>query len=508
MDKYEAIIDMGSNSVRLVIYCKSDKGVMYEVDHVKNTIRLSAYLDKSSNISDEGMEKTISTLLKFRRLCEVRGVTKVIGVATAAVRKAGNKEFFLKEVSERTGFHFRLLTGEEEAYYGYLAVVNSIRVNDCLTIDVGGGSTEVVKICNRNLVKSHSFPFGAVTLTQQFFHHEVPTPEEIQSLENYLRSMFATQPWIKKENIPLVGMGGTARNLGKIHQKISRYPLPSLHQYEMKTWQIDSVYDYVRPLTIAQLKNVEGLSKERADIIVAGIAIIKVLLEHAECDSLMISNRGLRDGVWMENDLSPAAKPLLNDVVEHGVQMFINRYNVNPVHAAHVDQLTGWMFDQLKQEKVHNYGNREKMLLRVASRLRDIGQAINLRESNQHTFYLMIHVLLPGLSHRERLLAALLASYKGTKKMRQLAAPYDSLLTEADFQMIEQLSLLILMAKALDRTATQQVSIIRYTRSQEEITLRCFSNGNQVLEMDAIEEYKKKFKKQFGHPLQIEWKAL
>lgn len=507
MDRYHAVIDMGSNSFRMVIYYQTDDQVINEVDNLKSTVRLGTYLDQDYNLSEEGIEKAIGTLIHFRKLCDARNVSNIIAIATAAVRKARNKDAFLKKVYERTGFRFRVLSGEEEAYYGYLAVVNTMRIRDCMTIDIGGGSTEIVKISNRELVNSYSFPFGAVTLTKQFFHHEVPTDEEITSLENYLRHMLATQPWIKKVNLPLVGMGGSARNLGKIHQKLSMYPLQSLHQYTMNNEQINTIYTFVRPLSFAQLQAVEGLSKERSDIIVAGIIIIKVLLEYTQCSHFIVSNRGLRDGVLMENQLSPIdKKPLLRDIVHDGVQNLMHRYRVNQSHAHHVAKLASQMFDQLRIENLHMYGENEKELLDVAAHLYTIGQAINLRESYRHTFYLMIHVLLPGLTHRERIIAALLASYKGTKKMYQLAAPYESLLTKDDFQMIEKLSLLLLMARALDRTATQQVTGIRYIRKKDAITLSCFGKEDQSIEMNTIEEYKKKFKNQFGYPLIIEWK--
>jgi exopolyphosphatase/guanosine-5'-triphosphate,3'-diphosphate pyrophosphatase len=505
MDKYVAIIDMGSNSVRLAIYYESADGVAYEIDNIKNTIRLGSFLNEKNEITEQGIQEAIRVLIQYRQLCQARSVSSIIGVATAAVRRATNQAYFLERIHKETGFTFRVLSGEEEAYYGYLAVVNTMNVSNAFSIDIGGASSELVKISERRLVESYSFPFGAVTLSRKFFGREVPTEDELAALEKYLKQEFAAYPWIKEKKYPLIGLGGTARNLGKVHQKMMRYPFASIHYYQMKKYQVDSVFHYLKELTLPQLQSVEGLSKERADIIVAGILIIKVLLECTGSSKFIVSNKGLRDGVYMESRLQNNESILLEDMVEEGIKSLMANYKVNQAHARHVDAICQVMFDRMAREKLHSYGAGEKRMLSAAARLHDIGRAISIGEWQQHTFYLLVHVLLPGLTHKERLLVALLASYKGTKRMQKLVAPYESMVSESDLQMVEQLGLLLLMARALDRTESQQVSAVRLSRSGEMLILQCRGVGERSLEAQTLEEYRKKFKKQFGIPLSIKW---
>jgi exopolyphosphatase/guanosine-5'-triphosphate,3'-diphosphate pyrophosphatase len=505
---YSAVIDMGSNSVRLVIYYEAFEGTAYEVDNIKNTIRLSSFLNEQSEITEQGIQKILRVLSQYRQLCDARSVSSVIGVATASVRNARNREEVLKRIYAETGFVFRVLSGEEEAYYGYLAVANTMSVTEGFTIDIGGASSELVKMTKRTLVKSHSFSFGAVTLTRKFFRQATPTEEEITAAEKYLKEQFSVYPWIKEKKYPLIAMGGTARNLAKVHQKMIRYPFASLHHYQMKKYEVDTVFHYLKELSAAQMQEVEGLSKERADIIVAGILIIKVLLECSGSNRLIISNKGLRDGVHMESQLKTHNLMLVEDVVEEGVHALMVRYKVNPNHAKQVDRLCCAMFEQLAEERLHSYGKEEKRLLRIAARLHDIGRAIHSGESHRHTFYLMVHVLLPGLTHKQRLLAALLASYKSSKRMQQLVAPYESMVSEGDLQMVEQLGLLLLLARALDRTESGQVSEVQLVRQNESLLLRCCGQiDERSLEAQTLEEYRKKFKKQFGCSLLVEWAA-
>ncbi|WP_286887215.1 Ppx/GppA phosphatase family protein [Aneurinibacillus sp. UBA3580] len=508
MDKYSAVIDMGSNSVRLVIYYETAEGTSYEVDNIKNTIRLSTFLNEHNEIIEPGIKEVLRVLTQYRQLCEARKVSSVIGVATAAVRKAINKEELLTRIYETTGFTFRVLSGEEEAYYGYLAVVNTMSVSEGFTIDIGGASSELVKFADRKLVESYSFPFGAVTLAKQFFRNGIPTDAELVSLEKYLKEQFLAHPWIKEKKYSLIGMGGSARNLAKVHQKMMRYPFASLHNYHMKKYHVDTVFHYLKELSPTQMQGVEGLSKERADIIVPGIYIIKVLLECIGSERFIVSNKGLRDGVHMESRLKAKNLTLLDDVVEEGVYALMVNYKVNQVHARHVDNLSCTLFEQLAKEGLHSYGPEEKRLVSVAARLHDIGRMINIGEWNQHTFYLMVNVFLPGLTHKQRLLAALIASYKGSKRMQRLVAPYESMVSEADLQMVEQLGLLLLMARALDRTESQQISDVKLLCSDGVVVLYCWGRVNeQSLEAQTLEEHKKKFRKQFGLPLRLEWKS-
>lgn len=497
MDNYSAVIDIGSNSVRLVIYYEDVHGVIYEVDQLKSVVRLSSYMDSHHFISQDGIHLTLEVLKQFKQLCQARGVGKVLGIATAAVRKAKNQMDFLNKIHQETGFSIRVLSGEEEAYYGYLAVVNFMTIQNGFSVDIGGGSSEVVRIENRDLVQSHSFPFGAVTLTRDFLLSETPSKQEIMNLQGYLSQQFSVHDWFKDENLSLIGIGGTARTLGKIHQKLTGYPLPSLHYYEIPRDEIDMVFQQLIKMNAEKRKSIEGMSRNRADIIIAGIMVIRALMDKIGAKRLIISNKGLRDGV-IQGKVS-------HDVIGYGVQRFMNMYRINEEHSRQVSFLTSQIFDQLKSLAFLSYGNHEKNLLRIASLLHNAGRSINFYESENHTFYLMVHVLLPGLTHRERLVTALIASYTGPKKMRALLAPFESLLTENDIEIVEKLGVVLLIARFLDRSESGAVSNIHLSFNGESLLFTCYGKGRCPLELKLAEETGKKFKKLYGASMELQW---
>ncbi|KHE66730.1 exopolyphosphatase, partial [Halobacillus sp. BBL2006] len=205
--KYYAIIDVGSNTMRLVIYLREKGGRLREIENVKAVARLRNHLQEEGDLSDEGVRTLLTTLNSFKEVAESYTLEEMVCVATATIRQASNQEDIIKKVSEQTGFDMRILSEHEEAYYGYLAVVNSTPLTEGITVDIGGGSTEVTYFKDRKLVESHSFPFGALTLKQDFFKKDLPSEDEMSKLRHFLISQFSTLPWLEKRNVPLIGIG-------------------------------------------------------------------------------------------------------------------------------------------------------------------------------------------------------------------------------------------------------------------------------------------------------------
>lgn len=261
--KFYAIIDVGSNTMRLVIYLRDKGGRLREVENVKAVARLRNHLTQDGLLSTEGLQTLLTTLGSFKEVAESYTLEEMVCVATATIRQAGNQEEIITQVSKHTGFDMRILSDHEEAYYGYLAVVNSTPVTEGITVDIGGGSTEVTYFKDRELIESYSFPFGALTLKQDFFKKELPTENEFSALRRYLLDQFKSLPWLQNKDIPLIGIGGGARNLVQIDQNLKEYPLAGLHQYKMKDSDLSFIKNYLFTLPMKKLQKVEGLSKDR-----------------------------------------------------------------------------------------------------------------------------------------------------------------------------------------------------------------------------------------------------
>ncbi|ALF10475.1 hypothetical protein BCV53_10900 [Parageobacillus thermoglucosidasius] len=160
----------------------------------------------------------LETLLSFQDITRHHQIQHVKCVATATIRQAKNKEEIKKLVEETTDFQIRVLSEYEEAYYGFLSVVNSTPITEGITIDIGGGSTELTYYKDRQLIEYYSFPFGTLSLKQTFIAGHILTKEELRRLSFYITEQFQSLPWLGNKKIPIIAIGGNARNLAQIHQ--------------------------------------------------------------------------------------------------------------------------------------------------------------------------------------------------------------------------------------------------------------------------------------------------
>lgn len=434
------IIDMGSNSIRLVIYEQTEQSAHRIIDECKVTARLSEKVNEDHNISIKDLDNIVDTLIQFKRLCEIHNTFSIRTVATAAIRNASNDQEIIQFLLQKTGLKIEILSGEEEARLGFVGTMNTLDVNQGFLIDIGGGSTELTLIKNRRIVNSISFPFGSVNTTKRF-----PASEEKNRRFEQIRKMVQNElkllPWLqKKSNLPLIGLGGTLRNVCKMNQKQTKYSLPQTHNYEMNGNQVTVFLEQLKYMSLAQLKKVEGLSKDRADIIIPGMIILDSIYQFLQSSRIIISGSGLRDGLFHE--IITPEKPLVHNVIEYSVNNLLALYPSAPKsRIKQVNQTALQIFDQQYAEDSTSKANRK--YLHLASLLFRIGISIDFYNYYYHTFYLILNSRINGLTHREKLMTALIASFKTKNRSRKLYLQYKDILSEADFQWVVKLGLIL-----------------------------------------------------------------
>jgi exopolyphosphatase/guanosine-5'-triphosphate,3'-diphosphate pyrophosphatase len=261
-----------------------------------------------------------------------------------------------------------------------------------------------------------------------------------------------------------VGLGGTVRALTRIDRELlarekAAYPLSLTHGYELRLARLDRLIERLRELPVkARARKIPGLQADRADIILAGAMVVAGALRRAEADRLVVCGQGLREGLFYREFLSrpgaPAAAPILPNVREFSVLNLCRLYGYENAHTAHVARLALSLFDQLAQ--LHRYGALEREYLWAAARLHDIGTVVNYYDHHKHSAYLILSVGLPGYSHRETALIALLCLYH--RKGSPAIQPYGPLLQPGDEERVRRLAALLRLAEYLDRSRSQAVS--------------------------------------------------
>ncbi|QJC52996.1 Ppx/GppA family phosphatase [Paenibacillus albicereus] len=506
-DQRIGIIDIGSNSIRLVVYEATAGGAQRVIDGSKRPARLSQRITADGRIDEETIVELAETLSHFRMLCAHHRTSAVRAVATAALRNAVNGAEVLARLSAESGLDIELLPGEEEAGYGFLGMVNTMDVRDGFLIDIGGGSTEISLFKERTLVQSVSFPFGCVSLARSYADRGMLGDDGLRRLEEMALRAAEEQPWLRwSPGLPLVGVGGTIRALAKVHQAVRHYPFPQTHNYAIPAEDADRLFDTLRAMPLDKRRKVPGLSKDRVDLIVPGLAVLCLFQRLTGASEYRVCAAGLRDGLFFS--VQSPERPRLDDVLDYSVRNTYALYPEAPLpHVNQVNrlslQLLGTLRGSASGRPLERLGDRADKLLDAASLLYRIGASIDHAAYPKHTFYLLTNCSLNGMSHRENVLTAAIAAFRSRSRCKSQLEPYAALLEPGDVEAAALLGSLLQLAAALDRSETQPISRLEAEAAPafEEGRLLLIAvrpSGSLGLERQEVEEAGREFAKLWG----------
>jgi exopolyphosphatase / guanosine-5'-triphosphate,3'-diphosphate pyrophosphatase len=451
-----AIIDMGSNSWRLIVVEYVPSLSFKLVDEVRETVRIGEGMAELNVLRPAAMDRAVRAAQIYAGFCRAAGITDIVAVGTSAIRDARNQARFVERVRAESGLTVRVLSGEEEAFYGYLAAVNSTTLENGFVVDMGGGSLQISRVENRLQTHSVSFPLGAVRLTEGFLTSDPATPKEVQTLVQHLDEQFGSLPWFKHEpGMRMICEGGGLRLIGRMAQKRLNYPLDLLHGYRVPLAQVTSIRDELAKLTIAARRKLPGMKSDRADLSLANAVALSEVMRVGGFDEMTVCSQGLREGVFYERffavsgDSSASGIPMFEDVRRASVINLAHIYRYQQHHAEHIAHLTLSMFDQLPPE-LHDLGAAEREILWAASILHDIGVTIDYHDHHKHGSYLILNGDLPGFTHRELALIALLVRYH--RKGKPTPDELTGLLDAGDERRLIQLCALLRLAEQIDRS--------------------------------------------------------
>ena len=503
MTEHVAIIDLGSNTARLVVLNIHQCNSYNLIYHQKENGRLSEGMEPDKILKPEAMSRGVATLKVFAHMCNLFKAKTILAVTTAAVRSARNGSEFVQTVEQETGIKLKILTEQEEAHLGYLGVINTIDIEDAVLFDLGGGSTQLTLIKNRKSQQSITLPFGTLFLTEKFGTQDTVTPESLENMQSYILTQLETIPWMKGLHLPLIGVGGTARNIAKMDHKRKNYPYPKVHNYRLGSISFKDLWGSLSKSSLIHRRNFPGLSSDRADVIVAGLTTIKCLFDIVQSSRLIISGCGLREGVFFDHlfkDLYP--DKVIPELLTYSINNMLLLHNVNYIHAQHVTEMSLHMFD--KWQDLHHLDARSRTLLSTAAMLHDIGITISYYDHPAHSTYLIENTRIYGLTHREQLLVAVIAGWHEKPAARNLTQKlYQEFFDEVDWETARKLSIILALAESLDITQMKLIEKITPSLNTDCASLKLKTKPETLIELQAVEKHLKIFKKSFNIPLVI-----
>ncbi|KPK27326.1 MAG: exopolyphosphatase [Nitrospira bacterium SG8_3] len=497
-----AVIDIGTNSIHMVL-AEIGKGFSYKiVDRIKEMARLGDGTFTSHRLSPEAMDRGLTVLKRFSMLAKNKGFDPILPIATSAVREAENGGDFLKLVRKELGLRVRVITGEEEARLIYLGVRNSMDFSrfPAMLVDIGGGSVELMACTQKRLKFVRSLKLGAIRLKDQFLKADSPDKKMIQRLENLVDQ--ALKKSLSKKRFTqfnqLVATSGMAGNLAEIIY-LARTGRP-LSQIDMATIELDEVREVEGLLRTkdpqARLK-IPGLDPRRVDTLYPGVLVLRLLMERIGIKQVRISDKAIREGVIydfiQQHQEGLRAEQEIPHVRRRQVLLLARRYHYSKVHAHHVAKLALSLFDQTKA--LHQLGDREREWLEYAALLHDIGHHITENKHHKHTYYLMTHADLPGFSSEEVSIMANVARYHrhGQPKIKHKGF---RVLDKDQRKIVSCLSAILRIADGLDRSHFSVVKKIDIEPGSP-LRLHVSFRYDPELELWTTERRKKLFEKIF-----------
>ena len=295
-----ASIDIGTNTILLLI-AEVEGGRVNPLFEMETVVRLGEGVPKNRILMNEAMDRGLQTLSQYLEQCQAMEVQKFFAVGTSALREAKNSEVFLKLVKEELNLSIEVISAEEEAQLSFLAVAKDLRdvKKTILVVDVGGGSTEFILGRGNQICQWISLPLGSVHFTEQFLRSDPIHKEEWEKMERRVRKWLVDTPH-SVDPLSLVAVGGTATTLASVEQGLDEFIAEKIHHFVLKKEALKKQLLLYRSKTVEERKKIPGLPAARADVILAGGAILYFAMEELECPSVLISCHGVRYGLIYE----------------------------------------------------------------------------------------------------------------------------------------------------------------------------------------------------------------
>jgi len=422
MKKRIAIIDIGSNSARLVIFEHSSQFGFQLICEEKSKVRIGegAYA-KGGYLQPHGLERAFLALQSFIRIAKNYHVSKVLCVATSALRDAPNGSKFTKYIQQTLGLKIEIIDGNKEAFYGGVSTTSLLGIEDCITIDIGGGSSDLARIVKGRVVETHSLDIGTVRLKELFFDSDKSS--SVKKSKEYIATALAVLPaTFRHKNA--IGIGGTARALGKMLMKHTSYPLNKIHGFSYLISEHQVLFNDIVASSAKGLKRFK-IKQDRFDTIREGTLIFSEILKHINAKKVTTSGVGVREGVFLSNSF----------------KKYDFKTTPNPSITSIMDR-----FGQFSLEKTitkrHQYASRLQEILapiakgtlpidtiQTALTLSDIGKNLTVYKAHHHAFYIALQELNYRFSHEQiATIAFLLRAQDKAKIKKKLYIDYKLLL--------------------------------------------------------------------------------
>jgi exopolyphosphatase / guanosine-5'-triphosphate,3'-diphosphate pyrophosphatase len=518
-----AAIDVGSNSVRLVVAEVLPSGGYRVLDEERENTRLAAALAQTGRLDPSAADATTHVLRNFQSIAAGYGATQIRAIGTSALRDAEDGPAFCERVRKELKLPIEVISANEEARLAFLSVARAfdISAREVAVADIGGGSTEIVLASSGLVDQVYETKLGAVRVAEERGVTDRASEKRLaklrDSIDRALKKQIGKPPFVPDM---LFGTGGTFTALASMIMASQGQAGQPMWGFRVTRAQIRHLLTDLAQLPLERRCKVAGLSPQRADIIVAGLAIIERVMRHLHVNVVQVHTRGVRDGLLLtmigsrhcsRHTPCAVADGTLDGNTADGtrsvpatnerraaVEQFAKNCGVDLQHARQVARLARSLWEQLTGPLSLNAADRE--LIETASLVANVGYLINFDDHHKHSYHLILNSELPGFERRELQLLANVARYHRGSGPKRKHEEYQKLSPE-DQRRVSALAAILRVALALDRTHQQRVSAVRASAQDDVVRITVQATGDAEVDLWAAERKVELFEKIFRRKL-------
>jgi exopolyphosphatase/guanosine-5'-triphosphate,3'-diphosphate pyrophosphatase len=502
-----AAIDVGSNSLHMVIAQADPDGAVTTLWRMKEMVGLGRMSFPSHRLSKEAMDRAATALARFQQVARIRGCEKILAVATSAVREAENGGDFLMRVRRELGVPIRVVSARDEARLIYLGVRHAVDLGTKphFILDIGGGSVEFIVADSSKPQLLESRKLGAARMTAKFVNSDPISPADLKSLtQHYDRELTPLCEAIKAlKPVAAIGTSGTLENIAAMCASLDGHN----GQRSAGVIQREPLSKLVAKLLESRTKDraaLHGLDDQRKDQIIAGALLVNELFRRLDLTEIRVCKSALREGILVEYlarhlpELS--IRRDVPDPRRRSVLDLARRCDWHQSHGEHVARLCLELFDQT--QSLHRLGPRERELIEYAAMLHDIGWHISRERHHKHSRYLITNGGLKNFTREEVAIVANITRYHRKSAPKESHRQYAKLSARAK-KVVRVGAALLRLADGLDRSHGSVVSSVRAEVGEKRVDLFIKARGDAELEVWGARNKMELFREVFDRKLRV-----
>jgi len=490
------IIDVGTMTIRLVIYELVSKTTFKIIEDIKESISLGR--GSGAQIDENKVREASHTIYLYRELCNRYQVDETRCFLSSSFKDKENLPDFISSIRQASGLDTELLTEWMEIEASFIGAINNLSMDDGLLMDIGGTTTKLVWVEDRKIKKWHNLKLGGANLACEDKVSGPLTDEDERGIKTYLRDEISAIGWLNEvRELPVIGVGGSMRNLAKIHSNLCEYPVNLLHNYHLKEGDVEEIYDYIKVKDYDEKLRVKGLANSRADIFTGSLLIIEEVLSRCDIENLVISGNGMREGRVYLDYLDLLKEK--DDVFEDSLLEVLGKFNLSKDTGEKTYQVFKKIYDKLN--KTHPIDIRDEKILKTACYLGRAGVNINFYDHPLHSLYMILNSGLRGMSHRELLVAALIVSQQN--KFNDYHKDFKDLLGKKDISCIKKLSVILRVSKLLNKNFLIDDNEFIVEVDDKKVVISVEKNNLLKVQISRILMSGERFKELFNRELEV-----